>query len=548
MAKIGGDIELKERQHVEQENEEAQREEETSFIRDDGFKNDFERLRNDFNRFPGRYDFNMEHDGKDGYKITFPEEGEDDPYDRDRIREEIREKINYVGLRRVFERLIPDHNFRGSRLPSYDFLKDNMFLENIDIRFNKKGRIIGLSYRTPSSRRPFNIIGKQPGTNPNRLKFSVNTNPKDNMQEAVHAFKEEFTRLKEEYENTPSEMTQELVESVFETDGGSDGGSIISDEQIWEEQQIIGRTRRATFLTMEEDMGEYRNRILDTIKDAEGDPFPETEDGTSFYDHAVYITDFISNMDWYEDEAWSVPQRRPGNEVFEKELDIIERARKDVIERTKKAISGNQIMVYETLKQYLDHKEVSLKSYFDKKIYEPKLIRLYKRFLRTKTGKLLRYKVLSWLQKKFPKAMVGAIVGVIATAFGVYNVVEEMAGDALDEAKDVVEKIDKKIKEVVKDQKKMIDKAVGKLDKKLQEAVEKQGGAIKDALDGLRKSLGPTSDGLKFLLDHILLIIFGFASLLILIIILLLYRRKKRRYSRGPRVKVKYEHESSDDD
>ena len=157
---------------------------------------------------------------------------------------------------------------------------------------------------------------------------------------------------------------------------------------------------------MENDMEEYRGEILDKIKDAEDgpNPFPETEDGTSFHDHAVFITDFISNREWYEDEAWSIPGRRHSEEVYERELDIIEKARRDVVERSKKATSGTQIMVYDTLKSYLDHKELSLKTYFDRKIYEPKLVRLYKRFLKTKGERLVVVKLVKWLQKKFSQS------------------------------------------------------------------------------------------------------------------------------------------------
>ena len=93
MAKIGEDnFEMKEQAH-EREHEEEQRDEETLFIRDDGFKNDFERLRNDFNRFPGEYNFNLDHEGKgkDGYIITFPDlEDADNTFDLEEERKEIR--------------------------------------------------------------------------------------------------------------------------------------------------------------------------------------------------------------------------------------------------------------------------------------------------------------------------------------------------------------------------------------------------------------------------------------------------------------------------
>ena len=448
-------------------------------------------------------------------------------------------------------------DFRASRPPSYDFLKRKLFLKRIDIRFNKEEKIIGLSFKIHTER-SFNIIVKKPGANPNDLMFSDNKNPKDKMQDAVEKFKKEFSTLKEEYENTPSEITQELVDDVFfdaddgddGSGGGSDNSSVLSDEQIWAENEIIARTRRAVFEEAEGKMEEYRDQILqDILDEADGEnPFPDTEDGTTFHDHVVFITDPISNMDWFEEEAWSISARRPPNERYEREMDVIYDARKDIKERIKKATSGKQIMTYETLKGYLDYKELSLKTYFDKKINENRLISMYRRFQRTKAYRYGVIKAARWVAKRFPKAMAGAIIGVLTTAFGIYEAVEDMAGDVVAEGTKAINSISKKVDKVVKDQKKMIDDAVGKLDKRLKDAAEKQGRAVKAALDELRKTLGPTSKGLKFLLDHILWVIFGFVFLLILIIIILLYKRRRGGRSRGPRVKVKYEHESSDED
>ena len=138
--------------------------------------------------------------------------------------------------------------------------------------------------------------------------------------------------------------------------------------------------------------------------------------------------------------------------------------------------------------------------------------------------------------------MVGALVGVIATAAGVYQVVEDMAGDALDEGKKAIGNIDRKIKKIAKKQKEMIDKAVSLLDDKLQKIAEKQSAAIKGALDELRKTLGPSSKGLKFLMDHILWIVAGFMIVLVLTIITLIYNR--REFKR-PRVRVRVEDEES---
>ena len=82
--------------------------------------------------------------------------------------------------------------------------------------------------------------------------------------------------------------------------------SVLSDEQVWEKDQINDATRREIFHDTEETMQEYRNKILDEIRREIGFPYPNTEDGTSLYDHAVFITDPISNMGSYEEEGWSI--------------------------------------------------------------------------------------------------------------------------------------------------------------------------------------------------------------------------------------------------
>ena len=543
MAKIGEDIEMNERRHEDRAEEQARREEETDFIRDDGFgENDFARLRSDL-KSSGEYNFNLEHNGKDGYNITFPDlEDADNTFDLEEEREEIRRKVNYVGLIRVFQRLTGEGELSRSRPPSYDWLKRNLFLDRIDVRFNKEGKIIGLAYK-PMSERAFNIIKKKSGSNPFDLEFSSNKNSKDGIPESIENFKKEYSRLKEEYDNTPSDITQELVEETF-FDG--DNQSVLSDEQIWAEQKLIIQTRKAVFEEAEAKMEEYRDEILEDIKNEnEGrNPFPNMGSGQDFYTQAAYITDPISNMDWFTDEAWSLEGKRPGHEEFEKEMNDIADFKSELDKRIKKATSGKQIMVYETLKGYLDFKEVSLNSYFDKKIKVNRLTKLYRRLQRTRFYRRGVIKAARWVAERFPKALAGAVLGVITTAFGIYEAVEDMASDVVSEGTKAINNISKKVDKVVKEQKKMIDKAVGNLDKRLKDAAEKQGKLVKDALDGLRKTLQPSSKLLKFLLDHIMWLIIAFV-LWMIYITFLLTRKKRSVGSKRPRpkVRVKYEHD-----
>ena len=549
MAKIGEDIELNERRQEDRANEEARREEETDFIRDDGYgEDDFARLRSDYKGRFNQDNFNLEHNGKDGYKITFPNlEDADNTYDLEEEREEIRRKINYVGFIRVLQRLRGETEFSRTRPPSYDWMKSNLFLEDIDVRFNKEGRIIGLAYR-PLSERSFNIIAKKPGVNPFDLMISGNKNEKDGMQDTVENFKKRYSLIKEGYEDTPSDLSQQVVDDEF-FDAEIEQ-SVLSDEQIWEEQKLIIQTRKGVFEEAEAKMEEYRNYILDIIRDEENgrDPFPDMKSGQDFYTDAAYISGLVSNREWYTDEGWSLEGVRPSGENFEKEMNDIADFQRVLDERIKRATSGKQLEVYETLRKYLDYKKVSLYSYFDKKIEVNKITELYRRLQRTKLYRRGVIRAVRWVAERFPKALAGAVLGVITTAFGIYETVEDMAGDVVKEGTKAINNISKKEDNVVKEQKKMIDKAVGNLDKRLKDAAEKQGKLVKDALDGLRKTLQPSSKLLKFLLDHILWLIIAFVLWMIYITFLLMRRKRLASSAQRSRVRVKYEHESSDEE
>ena len=545
MAKIGEDIEMQERRHEDRANEEARREEETDFIRDDGYgDNDFERLRNDYQSNFERDSFDLRFNEKSGdYEINF-EQYPEDVYDTETFSEEVKKKITYLGMRHAFRRLgVEIGELRGIERLSYDFLDENNFFDQVKLRFNKEGKLLGLSYKIVNGREFVNIIVSK-NRNSSELSFVKEYNEKGQETKKKYAlddFKKVMKNLKELYMDTPSDYTQQLVEDTFFDEG--DKQSILSDEQIWAENQLIIQTRKAVFEEAEAKMEEYRDDILQDIKNEEDgeNPFPDMESGQDFYSQVVYITDPISNQDWFSDEGWSLEGKRPSNEVYENEMNDIYDARKELSKRIKKATSGKQIMVYETLKGYLDYKEVSVKTYFDKKLQENRLVSLYRRLQRTKFYRRGVIKAARWFAKKFPKAMAGAIIGVITTAFGIYEAVEDMAGDVVSQGTKAINNISEKVDKVVKEQKKMIDKAVGNLDKRLKDAAEKQGKLVKDALDGLRKTLQPSSKLLKFLLDHIMWLIIAFVLWMIYITYLLTRKKPSSQSSTRPRVRVKYE-------
>ena len=281
-----GEREAEARQHDDEYRDEQTR-----------FAIDFERYRDEISREYGDYGFEIEHNGKDSYKVVLndPEE----VYDYDDYMYNIQEKINYRGLRDVVRRLdLPDRRV-GIQIPSLEFLRDNLFLEQIDLRMNEVGVLIGLKYKPIGGSRYIDIVVKKDDRG--GLRF-LDAN-KAATQDAIREFVDRVKGLDEIYSETPSGITEEIVnQEVF----GSEHGSKISDEQIWERNEIRDETRRGVLNDAEEKIRDNRDMILNEFQRENNFGFglPPTEDGTNFADHVVFLTDLISNMDWYEDEGW----------------------------------------------------------------------------------------------------------------------------------------------------------------------------------------------------------------------------------------------------
>ena len=228
------------------------------------------------------------------------------------------------------------------------------------------------------------------------------------------------------------------------------------------------------------------------------------QDGTKFMDHVAYITDPISNMDWYEDEAWSIPGQRPNEEIYERELEIIENARKDVIEREKKAISGNQIKAYNDLKVYLDWKKETLKTYFDKPLKDPKIVEQYKKIMKTKAGRFVLRRAIDWMRDKLPGVIVGGVLTMAGMVWGILQIADDMGKNIVSKGKDAVKKLSDKLKEIVK----------------------KQSSPLRAILGGVAGILSLGGGGLSFIKEHFWWFVISLTVLIILIIIILVFRRR----------------------
>lgn len=333
------------------ERKEARRKED-DFRSEDNFKNDFEGLRNDYQNNFERDNFNMRHDPETGdYEIIY----DDDPgdlYDQDKLKQMIKKKLTFVGLRHVFRRLKSNETFEGLRLPSYDILEKGFFFDQINLRFNEEGDLIGLSYHDYAYRKPANVIVRKPDPNNIQplpeLKFTTDKTSRN----ALNDFKARLSELYKEYKKSPSGMNEEIInENCF----GVEDTSALDDEQIWEQDQISDRTRVEIFSDTEQIMQPFRDGILKKIEDIDkGDEFSKTVSGEKFYEKVFVATRKISDMDWYDEEAGAVSDKAPNEEFYEKELDIIDNLKKDIAERENNEVFEDKLEVYKDLKSYLD--------------------------------------------------------------------------------------------------------------------------------------------------------------------------------------------------
>ena len=492
----------------EREREETREQENKYRDNETSFTSNFERYRQEVNCEYGDEGFEIEHNGKDSYRLVL-----DDPqnvYDHKEFVYNVQQKFNYRGLRDIIRKLnLPIRS--KIKIPSFEFLRDSQFLEQIDLRMNSEGELIGLKYKPIAGNRYIDIIVKER----DGLRFS--NDKKQPVQNAIKDFNERVNKLDETYSLTPKGITEEYVnEEVF----GLENGTELTDEQIWERNEITNETRLSTFRGAEDIMNEYRDEILEDIKQ-EGWRIPDTESGMSFYDHSVFLTDTISNMDWYEEEGWSMPQKRPSGEVYEKELDTINDSQKDIKERERTAENGDQIKLYAGLGKYLDYKELTLKTYFDKPINEPRIVQLYRRVMETKAGKLVA--------KKFPKILVGGIISVVATVFGILDIAQSMAEDVVDEGEKAVKKLSKNLdyarKTVEKMGQKVLEgtkKTADELEKKLEKMAEEQKNTpAYYALETLGKTFHSGSDGINFVQGDFWWFAIILSALIFLIILIL---------------------------
>lgn len=143
--------------------------------------------------------------------------------------------------------------------------------------------------------------------------------------------------------------------------------------------------------------------------------------------------------------------------------------------------------------------------------------------LRTKAGKLVALKVIKFMKDKLPGVVVGGILPMAGTIWGILQIANDMAESVMGESKKAVEDLSDKLEELAEEQKNQ---------------------PISQVLKTLGKVLHLGSDGIKFVEDHFLWFVGGITIILFLGIFALIYRRRK---GRGPKVRVRVEDDSEDE-
>ena len=102
-------------------------------------------------------------------------------------------------------------------------------------------------------------------------------------------------------------------------------------------------------------MGEFYDETIENFnKVREG--LKPTPDGTSYMYHVEDLMTPISNMEWYRESGWRIPERR--EDVYDRELKIIQDAREDIKERIKNSVSKEAEDAHKALDAYLFQKNI----------------------------------------------------------------------------------------------------------------------------------------------------------------------------------------------
>lgn len=244
------------------------------------FMSDFDRLRQDAaSEFDRETLSGMTIDEKGGYRFNYG--NPDQSFDTEEYNAELKMEFDYVGIREVFSKLYFYEDLIGLEgLPNYQFLRDNHFMEDIELRTNAQGELNGISYRMPGSRKFVEVIVRDTGAR--RFRFTINQKNK----EALNDFKVRLQDLKEIFAITPTGMSEREANRHIT---GSENGSSISGSTIWNRDDLAQKYRRDTFKELKAKMAEYYDEILSEFSRNTGIRFEPTEDGTSFIIHATNL-------------------------------------------------------------------------------------------------------------------------------------------------------------------------------------------------------------------------------------------------------------------
>ena len=272
-----------------------------------------------------------------------------------------------------------------------------------------------------------------------------------------------------------------------------------------EAEEIISKQYKEKWGGFYDETIENFNKVREGLK--------PTPDGTSYMYHVEDLMTPISNMEWYRESGWRIPERR--EDVYDRELKIIQDAREDIKERIKNSVSKEAEDAYKALDAYLFQK-----IYFDKPLYENAVRQAYNKVMRTKAGRFFLSKAIDWIREILPGVIVGGVLTMAGTVWGILQIAQDMGKAVISKGKNAVNELSKKLKELAK----------------------KQNAPIRAILTGVAGVLGLGAAGLNFIEEHFWWFVITLTVVMILGIIALIVGRRGRG-----RVRIRRDSEDEDD-
>ena len=242
----------------------------------------------------------------------------------------MREKVyNYFALNKVINAMEFNKAY-----PHLKYLEKSGLMDNIRIRYNQNGRLLGIDYRKDSNKTFQKVIIR--GKGPHEFMWGTGKNATGHIKE----FTEKLQKAKEMYEETASGQIESTicseVENTFFDDDKNSRQTVLQRQQETDDlSQVVDQETERTKLELiedvEKDMQGNRDYILTKfVWDEDIAPFK----GRDYIDIIENLIDPISNMDWFHNNEL-LKDDDAMDEVYNRQMKFMEDNIKDIEQRIK---------------------------------------------------------------------------------------------------------------------------------------------------------------------------------------------------------------------